>query len=145
MGDAAASTDLSKFLAAELCTRPEDADALTMADEHIRGGGGKALFEAMVGRFGREQLTQLMTLLEIMMEVDASVSAYLMARLHARVGRTQEQAIYDAIELWMSGLAIEEAARALVWLSNEGVRPALSKRCLEWADGIRKRAKLVER
>jgi hypothetical protein len=143
------SAGLSQLVSAELFQRPEDDAVLSMADELIRNGGGKALYKALLLQLGArlpadEVVLKFLTLLETSIEAHPGVSAYLMARLYARARRLREQAVIEAIELWMSGLASGPAAAALVRLTGEPIRPALRRRCLQWADGIRQRADLID-
>lgn len=145
------SLGLSQLVGSELCMRPEDVATLSMADELIRRGAGKALYKALLKQLGqdatspREVVTKLLALLELMMEESSGVAAYLMARLYVRAGRQGDPKAQHAVELWLNGVASEDAVETLLLLAEEGVRPAQRLRCLQWADGIRKRAQLVER
>jgi len=150
MRSARASSGLSLLVSSELCQYPENGAVLSTADELIREGAGKSLYKALLKRFSQggtasqEAIAKLMALLEPMMEAQPLVSAYLMARLYARAHRQRNAATCHAIELWMNGLATEEAAEALAVLANEAMRPAVKRRCMQWADDIRKRAHLID-
>jgi hypothetical protein len=150
MRGARVSSGLSLLVSSELCQYPENEAVLATADELIRSGGGKSLYKALLKRFSQggtaspEAMAKLMALLEPMMEAQPGVSAYLMARLYARAHRQRDSVTCHAIELWMNGLATEEAADALAVLASEAVRAAVKQRCTQWADGIRKRARLID-
>lgn len=140
------SAGVGQLVGTELCRHPDDNTALAMAEELIRQGAGKGLYKVVLKQFDgsvTEALPKLLTMLETMMEEHSGVAAYLMARLHARASRQKASAVQHAIDLWMNGLATDAAASALLVLANEASRPAQRRRCLEWADGISKRASLV--
>lgn len=125
------SSGLSQLVGSELCQNAAHEAALSVADGMIRNGDGKSLYKAVLKQLGAnsadpsEVITKLLAMLERSMEDRSGVSAYLMARFFARAHRRNERVACHAIELWMSGLATEEAADALTLLAGEPGRAAL--------------------
>jgi len=123
---------------------PRNRASVSLAAEHIRCGHGERLFQQLRGPRHEDgsdddaELISMMTALEAMMDTDASVAGYFMARLFPIVGRRYLHAVADAIDLWLDASTSVPLADALTALAAEGVRPRLRKRYEGWAAKIRR-------
>jgi hypothetical protein len=116
-------------------------------EDRIRNGEGAEAFAELFARFKEEgshtyhSVDAMMSFLQGVHETRPATAAYLMARLIQPAQKYLAHESADAIKLYFSESADPAVAAALTRLSQEAVRPLLSKMWLRFAELIAARAR----